>query len=121
MTTTEIAAQLVTLCRVGRFLDAVKTLYADDIVSLEAVDYQGLGREMRGKEAVLAKNVAWFEENEVHSASVTGPFISPGKFAVSYSFEWTRRASGERVHFTEVAIYTVVDGKIAYEEFLYAA
>lgn len=43
MTTTEIAAQLVARCREGRFLDAVKTLYADDIVSVEAVDYQGLG------------------------------------------------------------------------------
>ena len=78
-------------------------------------------REMRGKEAVLAKNIAWFDDNEVHSASVTGPFISPGRFAVWYSFEWTRRASGERVQFTEVAVYTVVDGKIAHEEFLYAA
>ena len=121
MTTTEIAPQLVALCREGRFLDAVKTFYADDIVSVEAVDYQGLGREMHGKEAVLGKNVAWFNDNEVHSASVTGPFVSPEKFAVWYSFEWTRRASGDRVQFTEVAVYTVVDGKIAHEEFLYAA
>jgi ketosteroid isomerase-like protein len=121
MTTTEIAAQLVALCREGRFVDAVKTLYADDIVSVEAADFQGLGRIMRGKEAVLRKNIAWFDENDVHSASVTGPFVSPEKFAVWYSFEWTRRASGERVQFTEIAVYTVVDGKIAHEEFLYAA
>jgi hypothetical protein len=121
MTTTEIAAQLVALGREGRFLDAVNNLYADDIVSVEAVDYQGLGREMRGKEAVLGKNVAWFNDNEVHSASVRGPFVSPEKFAVWYSFEWTRRASGERVQFTEVAVYTVAGVKIAHEEFLYAA
>jgi len=50
-----------------------------------------------------------------------GPFVSPEKFAVWYSFEWTRRVSGERVKFTEVAVYTVGDGKIAYEEFLYGA
>jgi hypothetical protein len=118
--TTEIAAQFVALCREGRFLEAAKTHYADDIVSLEALDYQGLGREMHGKEAVLGKNVAWLNDNEVHSASVTGPFVSPQKFAVLYGFEWTRRASGERVQFTEVAVYTVVDGKIAHEEFLYA-
>jgi ketosteroid isomerase-like protein len=121
MTTTEIAPQFVTLCREGKFLDAVKTLYADDIVSVEAGDYQGLGREMHGKEAVLGKNLAWFNDNEVHSASVTGPFVSPEKFAVCYSFDWTRRASGERVQFNEVAVYTVVDGKIAREEFYYAA
>jgi hypothetical protein len=121
MTTTEIAVQFVALCREGKFLDAVNTLYADDIVSIEAADYQGSGREMRGKEAVLRKNLAWFDENDVHSASVTGPFVSPEKFAVSYSFEWTRKASGERVQLSEVAVYTVVDGKIAHEEFLYAA
>ena len=121
MTTTEIAAQLVALNREGRFLDAVSTLYADDIVSVEAVDYKGLGREMHGKDAVLGKNVAWFDDNQVNGACVTGPFVSPEKFAVSYSFDWTRRASGERVEFTEVAVYTVVDGKIAHEEFFYAA
>lgn len=119
MTTTEVAAQLVALCRQGKFLEAVKTLYADDIVSVEAIDYQGMGREMRGKDAVLSKNVAWFEDNDVHSSTLTGPFVSPEKFAVGYSFEWTRKASGERVHFTEVAVYTVADGKIAREEFLY--
>src|SRR5687767_12573931 len=120
MTTAEVAMQLAALCREGRFLEAVKTLYADDIVSVEAIDYQGSGREMRGKEAVLAKNVAWFNDNEVHSTSVTGPFVSPEKFAVWFSFDWTRKATGERVQFTEVAVYTVVDGKIAHEEFLYA-
>ena len=120
MTTAEVATQLVALCREGRFLDAVQTLYADGIVSVEAMDYQGTGREMHGKEAVLAKNVGWLKDNDVHSASVTGPFVSPEKFAVWYSFEWTRRASGERVQFSEVAVYTVVDGKIAHEEFLYA-
>ena len=121
MTTTDVAVQFVALCREGKFLDAVKTLYADDIVSVEAADYQCVGREMRGKDAVLRKNVAWFEDNDVHTASVTGPFVSPEKFAVWYSFEWTRRASGEHVQFTEVAVYTVVDGKIVHEEFLYSA
>jgi hypothetical protein len=119
MTTAEVATQLIALCREGRFVDVVKTLYADDIVSVEATDYQGLGREMHGKDAVLGKNLAWFEDNDVHSASVTGPFVSPEKFAVWYSFDSTRRASGERSQFTEVAVYTVVDGKIAREEFLY--
>jgi hypothetical protein len=120
MTTAEVAAQLVALCREGKFLDAVKTLHADDIISVEAMDYQGLGREMRGKEAVLAKNVAWFEDNDIHSAAVTGPFVSEERFGVWFSFDWTRKASGERVQFSEVAVYTVANGKIVHEEFLYA-
>ena len=40
---------------------------------------------------------------------------------VCYSFDWTRKASGERVQLNEVAVYTVIDGKISREEFLYAA
>ena len=121
MTTAEIATQVVALCREGKFIDAVKTFYADDIVSVEAADYQGFGREMHGKDAVIRKNTAWFSDNEIHSASIVGPFVSPEKFAVSYSFDWTKKATGERVQFNEVAVYTVVDGRIAREEFLYGA
>ena len=55
------------------------------------------------------------------SATVTGPFVSPERFAVLYAFDRTNKASGERGQLSEVAVYTVVDGKIAHEEFLYAA
>ena len=120
MTTHEVAAQLVALCRDGKYLDAVNTLYANDIVSIEAVDYQGLGREMRGKDAIVAKNTGWLQDNDVHTVTVKGPFVSPETFAIHYSFEWTRRASGEHVQFAEVGVYTVDDGKITREEFLYA-
>lgn len=121
MTTAEVATQFVALCRDGKFLDAIETLYAGDVVSIEAADYQGMGREMHGKDAVKRKNIAWFENNDVHSASTTGPFVSPERFAVWYSFDWTRKDSGERVQLNEVAVYTVVEGKIAREEFLYGA
>ena len=121
MTTAEVATQLVALCREGKFIDAVESLYGDGVVSIEAMDYQGMGREMYGKEAVTAKNRSWFEDNDVHRVSITGPFVSPERFAVWYSFDWTRRASGERVMLDEVAVYTVVDGKITREEFLYSA
>ena len=52
--------------------------------------------------------------------AITGPFVSPERFAVHYTFDWTRKANGERVQLDEVAVYTVVDGRIAREEFLYA-
>jgi ketosteroid isomerase-like protein len=120
MTTHEVAAQLVALCRDGKYLDAVDTLYADDIVSIEAVDYQGLGREMRGKDAIVAKNAGWLRDNDVHTVTVKGPFVSPETFAVHYSFEWTQRATGEHVKFGEVGVYAVENGKITREEFLYA-
>ena len=57
-------------------------------MSVEATDYQGLGRGLCGKEPDLAKNVAWLKDNDVHSASVTGPFVGPERFAV-----WPRRSA----------------------------
>jgi hypothetical protein len=119
MTTAEVATQLVALCRAGNFVEAVATFYADDVVSVEAMDFKGMGREMRGKDAVKAKNLDWFDDNDIHSASVTGPFVSPESFAVLYSFDWTVKTSGQRVQLSEVAVYTVVNGKIVREEFLY--
>lgn len=121
MNNAEVANQLVALCRAGKFLEAVATLYSEDVVSVEAMDFQGLGREMRGKAAVVAKNQQWFADNDVHSVDVQGPFISPEYFAVHYNFDWTLKATGERVKLSEVALYTVADGKIVREEFLYGA
>jgi len=76
---------------------------------------------MRGKDAVKAKNVQWLADNEVHSAETVGPFVSPDYFALLHTFDWTRRATGERVKMSELALYTVAGGKIVREEFLYGA
>ncbi len=142
-----VATRLAALCRAGNFVEAVETLYAPHVVSVEAMDFLGQGREMRGKEAVLAKNRTWFSDNEVHRADVQGPFVSPECFAIHYDFDFTRRApsenagervrmaevaiyftrrapsenAGERVRMAEVAIYMVEHGQIVREEFLYAA
>ena len=120
MTTAEVANKYVALCRAGKYMEALETLYAADVVSVEAMEFGGMPREMYGEDAVRGKNNWWFETNEVHSASVTGPFSSPERFAVVFSFDWTVKATGERRHLSEVAVYTVVDGKIVREEFLYA-
>jgi len=119
MSTAEVANQLVAFCKGNKYLEAVETLYAEDIVSVEATEHGG-SREMRGKQAVKGKNEWWFQAYEVHSASVTGPFVSPERFAVLYSFDSTRKDTGERTVFNEVAVYTVENGKIIREEFLYA-
>jgi hypothetical protein len=120
MTTAEVATELAALCRNGRFLEAIETFYAADIVSVEARELGGMPREMRGKDAVKGKNVWWLDNNEVHSVSVTGPFVSPERFALILTFDRTYKPTGERSQFSEVAVYTVVDGKISRDEFLYA-
>jgi hypothetical protein len=121
MTTHEVAAQLVALCREGKNLEAIQSPNANNVVSVEAMAMGGQPRETAGKAAVHAKNVWWLGAHEVHSATVEGPFASVEKFAVVLDYEVTVKASGERIKMKEVGVYTVDGGKITHEEFLYAA
>ncbi len=120
MTTQELATGLVNLCKEGKFHEAIETYYADDCVSVEAMSFNGMPREVVGKPAILAKSEWWGSAHEVHSATVTGPFISPEYFAVTFNMDVTVKATGQRIPMSEVALYTVADGKIVRDEFLYA-
>ena len=118
----QVGERLVELCRQGRNFEALDSLYSDDIVSIEAAENPNFGAEMRGKEAVRQKNQWWFDNNEIHSAEVEGPFAHNDRFAVKYHFDFTRKAEpmkGQRVDFHEVAVYTVRNGQIVREEFFY--
>jgi hypothetical protein len=121
MTTAEVANRYVALCREGKYLEALEELYADDIISVEPMELGDLPRELHGKKAVRDKNVWWFDVNELHNGMVTGPFLSPDRFSVIFSLDWTVKSTGERRHFDEIAVYTVSDGKIVREEFLYGS
>jgi len=118
--TAEVAEELVSLCRAGRNADAIKNLYSPDIVSVESMGNDVMPREMKGIEAIFAKNKWWSENNIVHSATVEGPFVSDGdKFAVHYNFDVTAKQSGKRNQMEEMALYTVKDGKVVHEHFFY--
>ena len=119
--TAAVANELVSLCRAGRNLDAVATLYARDIVSVEPVGSEEMPAEMRGIDAVRGKNEWWFENHDIHSAAATGPFVGEDQFAVRYDFDVTNRPSGQRMQMSEIALYTVKDGKIVHEQFYYHA
>ena len=118
--TAEVAEELVSLCRAGRNADAIKNLYSPDIVSVESMGNDVMPREMKGIEAIFAKNKWWSENNTVHSAIVEGPFVTEGdKFAVYYNFDVTSKQTGQRNQMEEMALYTVKDGKVVREQFFY--
>lgn len=119
--TATVAQELVALCRAGRNLDAIEKLYSPRIVSIEPIGDENMPAEMAGIEAIRGKNQWWFENNEVHSHEVNGPFLGDGQFAVQYTFETTFKPSGQRMKMSEMALYTVKDGKIAREQFFYNA
>ena len=118
--TTALAEELVSFCRTGRNIDAINSLYSPDIVSIESMGNEAMPREIRGIDAVMAKNKWWGENNTVHSATVEGPFVTEGdKFAVYYNYDVTSKQTGQRNQMEEMALYTAKDGKVVREQFFY--
>ena len=120
MSAMEIGKQLADLCRQGRNLDALNTLFAAELVSVEAAVPPGMSREAKGLEAVKAKSAWWVENHEIHSASVSGPWPHDDKFILGFKYDITNKPSGQRMQMDEMALYYVANGKIVREEFFYA-
>ena len=120
MTTQEVADSLVKLCSEGKFQEATKTLYSNDIVSVEASAPPGQSREVTGLEAVMAKGEWWTANHEVHSASVEGPLVGGSHFAVVFKMDVTFKPAARRFKMEEVGVYKVADGKVVYEQFFYS-
>ena len=118
-TVSEIANDLVNHCNKGEFAAVLDKHYSDDIVSIEPVSAPNMPARQEGIVAVRGKNEWWVANHEVHSASVDGPFVSEEQFAVRFNFEVTFKPTGQRMKMTEMALYTVKDGKIVQEEFFY--
>jgi ketosteroid isomerase-like protein len=119
--TAAVAQELVNLCRAGRNLEAISKLYSPKIVSIESVGSEEMPAEMTGIDAIRQKNEWWFENNEVHKAEANGPFVGENQFAVQYTFDVTFKPTGQRTEMSEMALYTVKDGKIVREQFFYNA
>jgi ketosteroid isomerase-like protein len=115
-TTRDVAMRLVAMCREGRHDDAIRALYAPHVESWEAMEPMRL---CRGRDAVLAKAAWWQREHDVHAATVEGPYVNGEEFAVRFSYDFTRRATGERVTMDEIGVYRVEDGRVVEERFLY--
>lgn len=121
-TTMEIGARLVELCRQGKNLEAIDSLYADDIVSIEATGDEKMPARMEGIAAIKGKSEWWLANHTVHSGAARGPFPHGDRFIVLFDYDITANAgpmAGQRMKIEEAALYTVRDGKIAKEEFFY--
>ncbi len=117
--TTEVANKYVSLCRARRNEEALKSLFADDAVSVEAMAMPEMPQEARGIAAIKAKGEWWSNNHEIHSASVWGPWPNGDRFIVGFRFDVTNKPSGKRMQMEEAALFTLRDGKIVREEFFY--
>lgn len=120
MNTMEIARKMVELCGQGKNEEALNTLFAQDMVSVEACEMPGApARECRGLAAVKAKGEWWMANHEIHSANISGPWPHDDRFIVGFQYDVTHKPSGQRIKMDEAALYTVNNGKIVREEFFY--
>ena len=120
--TTEVGKKLVALCKAGKNVEAVNTLYAPNIVSLELMDHPGMPARMEGIDAIRKKNEWWFKEHEIHSTDSIGPFPHGDRFIAIHKIDVTAKSgpmAGKRMQAQEAALYTVKNGKIVQEEFFY--
>jgi hypothetical protein len=121
MSALDVGKKLVAYCQEGKHLDAIEELYADDVVSVEGDDSEQMPATMEGKDAIRGKNQWFFENMEVHSMEALGPFVglAPDQFVVKFDIDMTNKGSGERSQLCEVGLYTVANGRVAREQFLY--
>jgi ketosteroid isomerase-like protein len=117
MTVRDIAEAFAELCRTEKWAEAGETFWADDIVSIEAME--GDMARLEGRAAVRAKAEWWDANHEVHGSETRGPYVNGTQFALVISLDVTAKATGERSRMEEVALYTVRDGRIVEERFFY--
>ena len=118
----EVGKKVVELCNAKRFVDAVNTLYAPDIVSVEVHGDANMPARMQGIDAVRGKSQWWIDNHDIHSVKAEGPWPHGDRFIVKFTMEVTPKIgpmAGKRMKMEEAALYTVKNGKIAHEGFFY--
>jgi len=123
MSALEIGQKMVALCKEGKNLEALNTLFAEDAESIEARGDEQMPAEMKGLDALRQKNEWFFANHEIHGGDMKGPWPNGDRFAVVFAYDITPKAgpmAGKRIQMEEVGLYTVADGKIVKEEFFYA-
>jgi ketosteroid isomerase-like protein len=120
--TLDVGKKLVALCREGKNMDAINSLYAPDVLSIEVHGDEKMPARMRGVDAVRGKNQWWSDNHTIHGVEANGPYPHGDRFIVRFRYDATPRIgpmAGKRHSFEEAALYTVRDGRIVQEEFFY--
>ncbi len=116
MTPMEIGSKLVADFNAGKM--NLNDMWSPAIVSIEGV---GVSQSWHGRKAVDAKNAWWASEHVVHGASAEGPFVGATGFGVKFVIDVETKSTAKREMMTEIGVYTVKNGKIIQEEFMYRA
>lgn len=110
----ELGKKLVTLFNQGKADDWIKTVWDKKVRSIE-----GDGMVHDGPKAILEKWAWWMSRTEVLGCTAEGPYCGGTGFAVKYAMHVRDKESNKEMRMSEVAVYTVRNGKIVQEEFMY--
>ena len=113
----EIGSKLVADFNVGK-ADITDELWSKDITSIEGL---GVNLGWKGRKAVDEKNNQWHVTHKIHGASAEGPYVGSTGFTVKFKMDVEDTSNGQRIIMEEVGVYTVKNGKIITEEFMYFA
>jgi hypothetical protein len=104
-------------------MEALDTLYGQDVVSVEAQATPMFAAVIKGLKEVRGKNELFYSTHEVHRGDVKGPYPHGDRFALYFDYDVTPKAgpmAGQRMQMQEVGLYSVTGGKIVREEFFYS-
>lgn len=117
MNTQEIADELVSLLKYGKFEQAQKELFAQEIVSIEPE--KANIPDMKGLDAILQKGEQFRNSVEAwHGITISEPLISGNVIALSLRVDLTFKGQ-EKSSMDEIVVYQVEAGKIIHEQFFY--
>lgn len=113
----EIGSALVAAFNSGQWgLNDV--LWSKDLVSVEGL---GVCSAWDGRKAVDEKNAWWNSTHRVHGGRAEGPYVGASSFGVKFTMDVEDTTTGDRMTMVEIGVYTVLNGKIVREEFMYSA
>ncbi len=116
----DIARDFTAMLRLGQFEAAGEKFWSMDVTSAEPNHLShDLPTRVSGIEAVRRKIRARFAQARIEDLGIDGPFVTGDQFALFLDMLITNPASGLATPFTEIAIFTVRDGRIVEESFFY--
>jgi hypothetical protein len=120
MTAVELGRELVALANAGRDSEFVERHYDEKIVSIEGQGSEAMPARQEGLAAIRGKHQWWYDNHEIHSVKATGPFVGhrDDQFVVEFDMDVTPKG-GPRMQLSEVGLFTLRNGKVVQEEFLY--
>ena len=118
MTTQEVANQLISLCREGKYEEVYQQLFSPEISSREPEG--STWPEAKGFDELAEKGKAWQEMvDEFIEGTISDPIIAGDHFACTMKSKVKFKGSTEVIDMDEICVYKVVDGKVILEQFFY--